>query len=365
MTAQYLGVVASGVYGSGTKVDTRTVAVSRAVPSGHTLVVNVVNEASTAAANITDCFDAQGNDGVPFGTSASGTTRSCTGAILDIDTALNNGDLVSVVLDETRGRWVIIVEEWAGLQKTPADKFAANNDSVVAMTGGATAVTSQADEVVIGCFAVASGKTVTATGGSGYTLGGSGVTAFGSGDHKAQTVYKIVSATGAQNAAATEDSSGAWAGYTITLKSAVTAILRPVSDGTSTTTGDVKQPSGAASYAACVNDQDNATYVRSISNPDGTLYREFNVATPGAVPTAGSAAQLSFIARANSASAATGVMKLYAGTGPTLIKTFTQSGLSSTFTQYDLTLTSSEVAAITGASPTWNNLKLRWFPQAS
>lgn len=361
MTATPLGACAPDIiYSSGTKTDIGIFTLSRAIPAGHTIVISGVWEGSGGTVPNLAISDDSGNTGTAAVSAINGTTRQVVLGYLPVAVALASGAHITLDGDATRGEWAFKAFEWSGLADSPGDQTASNGASTgVAMTAGTTGTLAQASEVVFAAFAVGPGETLSVTSGSGFTLAGTALSGVGAGHHQLGHYYQIVSATTAVTGAGTQNSTGAYAGATMTLKAAAVQTLLPTSD--TTTTSWVKEPTGAASFAANNADADDATYNRC-STPDGSHPLVEVLTTPGSTPPTGASVVVRVRARANSFSSATGVLSIIQGATTRASATVT---LTSAFAWYELTLTPTEVSNIAGGGGGWAGLKASFNPTAS
>lgn len=347
------------VYSSGVNSTSQSKAVSRDIPAGHTLILFGAFEGSGGVMPTVTVTDAAGNTATANAQQINSTTRQVFICALPITTQLNSGQNVTVAISPGRQEWVVNAFECSGLASSPADQTAVNAASSNPMSGGTTGTTTQAEEIVFGAFATGPGVTITGSG--SYTLAGAYLSGSGAGHHQVSLGYQVVHATGAYAAALSEGATGAYAGVTLTVKAAAVQTVRPASDDT--TTGWAKTPSGAASFAANNNDQDDTTYNR-LTTPDGSHPLVEVLGNPGTTPPTGASCVLRVRARVNSASSATGVLSIIQGSTTRASATVTLA-VDGQWGWYELTLNSTQVAAIAGGAGGWNGLKASFSPTAS
>lgn len=124
---------------------------------------------------------------------------------------------VTVTLSGSTTRFRMRMSEFSGIEtaSTAQDKTTKNKGTSSSMSTGTTAATTLADELVYAAFTFTTSAAVTFTTPSGYTYVSNSYSPNLSGG---MTVRKNVSATGAQSASSTLDSSQDWVGLIVTFK---------------------------------------------------------------------------------------------------------------------------------------------------
>lgn len=179
--------------------------------AGSTLVVTV---ASAPAANslvvgrvcvdggqtVSSVADTRGNTWLVDIQTTAGPCASIISTTQQV-AKLQASDTITVTLGGSTGQTAAIFDEFSGVDTsaTRVDKTATGSAATTARDAGTTAATTQNDELVVGCFVIGNTET-SLTAGATYS---DFTTKFTGTATSTEGVYKIVSATGAQNPTAT------------------------------------------------------------------------------------------------------------------------------------------------------------------
>ena len=204
---------ALGQNSTSTAATTLAITTTAAVPAGAMIFLEISNHNNVLPSSVTD---SAGNT-YTLVSAANGTTVAATLAYALNAAALASGSTITITWASGRNAAAAAYYVTGIATASAADQQATNTTGSSATPSvGPTSATTQADELVIGLFGYS--NTHTFTPGSGYTalatVESTGTVRGTCGE------YKIVSATGAQTANGTFNSSATFAGVLVTFKAA-------------------------------------------------------------------------------------------------------------------------------------------------
>jgi hypothetical protein len=360
------GTLAVGQYASSTKVTVQSVAATRAVPAGRSVLVSVVVEgAASPTAHSFTATDAKGNTYTQLDNKndAGGSSRQVALLLGQIGTALASGDSITITdTTASRGKWAITVEEFTGLQASPLDVHSEGTAvNQAAMTVGPTSTPSVSSILAFGAWSHGPANTFTAP--SGWAAGASELAGATSSDQHLSTAY-LVTAPGspaAITAAATQSAGSDWAGVLVVLKAAATQNLT-ASAVSFVGTGWTKVPTSGATDAAILNDNDPTTYHQSPDNPTGTQKIIVTPSTPSPLP--GSTDTVSYTLDCSGPGSSSASITAVVKSGGTTRETFSGLTVPLSGGLVTITLASATVAAITSATQ-WGSVTIEYAETAT
>jgi formylmethanofuran dehydrogenase subunit C len=203
-----------------------------AVPAGAMIFLEIANH-NSAAVVPSSVTDSAGNS-YTLVSAANSSSVSETLAYALNASALASGQTITITFPSSRNAAAAAYSVTGIATASAADQQATNTTgSGASPSVGPTGTTTQADELVIGLFGYGNSRTFTP--GSGYTAL---ATIESTGTVRGTTgEYKIVSATGAQTADGTFNSSATYAGVIVTFKGAAATGVALSASGTVALTG--------------------------------------------------------------------------------------------------------------------------------
>lgn len=197
--------------GSTTNATSWTFTFTAGVQTGHWLIGSIALDAAGGTLPVLSVTDTQGNTWTadPALSVVSGVTVSTHLIYARVDNALTTSDTLTFTSDVFRSRIAISIEAFDDvLQAAPRDQVATGTGVSANLTVGATPATTHSRELVVAAFGFGPDRVFTA--GAGYTSSGAVNSATGAGNRGTANEWKYVTATGAQTATGTLDSSSTY-----------------------------------------------------------------------------------------------------------------------------------------------------------
>lgn len=201
----------AGEFNSAVSQTSFQVTMTTTTTAGNVLGALLVND-SAGSLLTASATDSKGNTWTMVAGVNQGSTLQEHLFFCPLTSALVSGDTITFTLSVSRGRWVVILDEFIGLTTSAGSVLSATNTASTGttMTTGNTSSTATANYMLYAGFGTGSGRTHTA--GTGWTGGASVTTSAGSSDRMGFAEWRTAPAAGVQSGTADQSPTGGWAG---------------------------------------------------------------------------------------------------------------------------------------------------------
>lgn len=207
----HLGVVGTAIQSS--SADEVTLTLDQAVPVDATILLAIAWDSPSPGGvpAITGVADTGGNSWSTTPDVSAHADVTVAVAILRtrVTTELDQGDTITVTIDDARGRWCMQADAFDDVVASPLDETTSNDDSSSALSTGTTGTTSTPHQLLYAVFGFGGGRDVTVP--EGWTGADKLETSAGSGNRALQVTHRYVAATGAYEATLTLSTSSTYA----------------------------------------------------------------------------------------------------------------------------------------------------------
>lgn len=207
----HLGVVGTAVQSS--SEDEVTLTLDQAVPADATILLAIAWDSPSPGGvpTISSVTDTGGNSWstTPDVSAHAGVTVAVAILRTRVTTELDQGDTITVTIDDARGRWCMQADAFDDVVASPLDETTSNDDSSSVLSTGTTGTTSTPHQLLYAAFGFGGGRDVTVP--EGWTGADKLETSAGSGNRALQVTHRYVAATGAYEATLTLSTSSTYA----------------------------------------------------------------------------------------------------------------------------------------------------------
>lgn len=207
----HLGVVGTAIQSS--SADEVTLTLDQAVPVDATILLAIAWDSPSPGGvpTISSVTDTGGNSWSTTPDVSAHADVTVAVAILRtrVTTELDQGDTITVTIDDARGRWCMQADAFDDIVASPLDETTSNDDSSSALSTGTTGTTSTPHQLLYAVFGFGGGRDVTVP--EGWTGADKLETSAGSGNRALQVTHRYVAATGAYEATLTLSTSSTYA----------------------------------------------------------------------------------------------------------------------------------------------------------
>lgn len=188
----HLGIVGTAV--ASTSQDTVAITLTDDVPVDATVLVGIAWDSPSPGSvpTISSVTDTGGNSWTttPDASVNAGVTVAVAVLRARITTPLEQGDTISVTIDDARGRWCMQADAFDDLVETPLDETSTSDGASSSLTTGQTSETSVPHTLLYAVFGFGGGRDVTIP--QGWDGDSKLETAAGSGNRALQVIYRYV-----------------------------------------------------------------------------------------------------------------------------------------------------------------------------
>src|SRR5690606_31381653 len=196
----HLGVVGTAVQSS--SEDEVTLALDQAVPADATILLAIAWDSPSPGGvpAITGVADTGGNSWSTTPDVSAHADATVAVAILRtrVTTELDQGDTITVTIDDARGRWCMQADAFDDVVASPLDETTSNDGSSSALSTGTTGTTSTPHQLLYAVFGFGGGRDAAVP--DGWPGAAKLETSAGSGNRALQVTHRYVAAPGAYEA---------------------------------------------------------------------------------------------------------------------------------------------------------------------
>lgn len=207
----HLGVVGTAIQSS--SEDEVTLTLDQAVPVDATILLAIAWDSPSPGgvptiSSVTDTGDNSWTT-TPDASVNAGVTVAVAILRTRVTTELDQGDTITVTIDDARGRWCMQADAFDDVVASPLDETTSSDGSSSVLSTGTTGTTSTPHQLLYAAFGFGGGRDVTVP--EGWTGAGKLETSAGSGNRALQVTHRYVAATGAYEATLTLSTSSTYA----------------------------------------------------------------------------------------------------------------------------------------------------------
>src|SRR5690606_21819331 len=193
--------------------DEVTLTLYQAVPADATILLAIAWDSPSLGGvpTISSVTDTGGNSWTttPVPSVSAGVTVAAATPRTRVTTNLDQGDIITVTIDDARGRWCMQADAFDDVVASPLDETTSIDGSSSALSTGTTGTTSTPHQLLYAVFGFGGGRDVTVP--EGWTGADKLETSAGSGNRALQVTHRYVAATGAYEATLTLSTSSTYA----------------------------------------------------------------------------------------------------------------------------------------------------------